>query len=577
MFVHQPVVILPNLEIPMRDGTILRADLYRPQKDGRYPTLLSRTPYNKSMANGMGNSAVRFAAAGYCVLLQDCRGRFSSDGDFNPFFQEINDGYDSVEWAAAQPWSTGKIGMFGPSYVGATQWLAAAARPPHLAAIVPSVTASDYYDGWTYQGGAFLLEFNLTWTLGNLALAGAQRLKLDPKERAALTQRFLQHIDSPAETMAMVPLSNAPVITDPGIAPYYRDWLAHPERSDYWERINIARHHAGITVPALNVGGWFDLFLRGTLQNYTGMRAGGGSPDARSGQRLIIGPWSHTTPLFGPIQGEVPFGMQSLGAANDLDGQAIRWFDYWLKGEKNGVLDGPPVRIFTLGAHRWRTAADWPLPGTKYVAWHLHSLGRANTSNGDGLLDTRPPTAEPPDTFLYDPRRPVPTRGGAVFTRGGAYDQRGVELRDDILVYTSPPLEKDMEVTGPLSVTLWASSSAEDTDFTAKLVDVSPTGFAMNLADNILRARYRNGMHKAEMLKPGVPYAFTIDLLGTSNLFKKGHRIRVEIASSNFPRFDRHPNTGGVLAEATEMRPALQTVYHDASRPSHIVLPVVDN
>ena len=577
MFVHQPVLILPNLEIPMRDGTILRADLYRPQAEGRYPTLLSRTPYNKSMANGMGNSAVRFAAAGYCVLLQDCRGRFSSDGDFTPFFQEIDDGYDSVEWAAAQSWSTGKVGMFGPSYVGATQWLAAAARPPHLAAIVPSVTASDYYDGWIYQGGAFLLEFNLTWTLGNLALAGAQRLKLDPKERAALMQRFLQHIDSPTETMSTLPLSSAPVISDPGIAPYYRDWLGHPERSDYWERINIARHHANIAVPALNVGGWFDLFLRGTLQNYTGMRAGGGSSDARNGQRLIVGPWSHTTPLFGPIQGEVPFGMQSLGAANDLDGQAIRWFDYWLKGEKNGVLDGPPVRIFTMGAHRWRTAADWPLPGTKYVAWHLHSHGRANTSNGDGLLDTHPPAAEPPDTFLYDPRRPVPTRGGAVFTRGGAYDQRGVELRDDVLVYTSPPLEKDMEVTGPLSVTLWASSSAEDTDFTAKLVDVSPTGFAMNLADNILRARYRNGMHKAEMLKPGNPYAFTIDLLGTSNLFKKGHRIRVEIASSNFPRFDRHPNTGGALAEATDMRPALQTVYHDASHPSHIVLPVVDS
>ncbi len=575
MSVRSPVHVIPNVEVPMRDGTVLRADMYRPAEDGKYPVLLSRTPYDKSMANGQGNPAVRLASAGYVVLLQDCRGRFASDGDFYPFLHEMDDGYDSVEWAAAQPWSTGKVGMFGPSYVGATQWLAAASQPPHLVTIVPAVTDCNYHDGWFYQSGAFCLGFVLAWTLNNLGLTGITRLDLPAERKVELMHRVMRDVDDAANVMRRLPLNDFPDFLETGLAGYYGDWLANPSDGEYWSRWNVARFHERITVPVLAIGGWYDLFTKGTLLNFTGMRSNGGSELARKHQRLIMGPWSHTTPLFGPAQGDHAFGIHSLGAVQDLDGQTLRWFDHWMKGVDNGVAEDPPLTVFTIGAGEWQPASDWPLPGTRFTSYYFHSGGSANSDGGDGTLSPEAPGDEPSDSYAYDPRDPVPTRGGGTMPGGGAYDQRPVEGRHDVLVYSTPPLTQDVEVTGPISVKLFASSTAVDTDFTAKLVDVSPDGYALNLADNIVRARYRDSLERPELMEPGREYGFTIDLLGTSNLFRTGHRIRLEVSSSNFPRFDRNANTGGDPATETRLVPALQTVYHDSGRPSHVVLPII--
>ncbi len=568
------VKFTPNIGIPMRDGVVLRADLFRPDDDAAYPVVLARTPYGKQLADPP-RPWLRFAAAGYNVVVQDCRGRFASDGVFYPFQDEMNDGYDTVEWVASQPWSTGSVGMFGTSYLGVTQWMAAAAAPPHLKTIVPIFTASDYHDGWIYQSGALLLAFALGWAMGSFATHALSRAGMPNEKRRGIADSLVDLADRHTRTMSHLPLADVPVLNDHGLAPYFRDWLDHPDEDDYWTRWDISRYHPTISIPVLAIGGWYDMFLGGTLKNYVGMREKSGAATAAQ-QHLVIGPWNHSMPQFGANPSpEVKFGARSSGGAIDLEGRAVRWFDRWLKEEDNGVTDEPPLTIFSLGANRWREASSWPLPDTRFVEFFFGSAGAANSAAGDGRLSTDAPGDEPPDVFLYNPRRPVPTRGGGSFGHGGAWDQREIEARADVLVYTSEPLADDLDVTGPVKVTLWASSTATDTDFTAKLVDVWPDGLAMNLADNIVRARYRESKSAPTLIEPGKPYEYTIDLYGISNVFKKGHRVRVEISSSNFPRFDRNPNTGGEFGRETELRSALQTVFHDATRPSRIRLPVV--
>jgi putative CocE/NonD family hydrolase len=373
-------------------------------------------------------------------------------------------------------------------------------------------------------------------------------------------------------------LKDFPLLAPEDLAPYYDDWLAHPDDDHYWRQWNIEDRHSQITVPALNVGGWYDIFLGGTLRNYLGMRQRGGSAQAKQ-QRLIIGPWLHTT-MWPNIAGEVDFGIMAQGLAIDLEGSILRWFDHWLKGIDTGLLHEPPVKLFVMGENLWRDESEWPLARAQNTRYYLHSDGRANTLHGDGVLSTEPPGREPADYFLYDPRYPVPTRGGGLCcwqasVPGGAYDQRVVEERPDVLVYSSPPLAQAVEVTGPISLRLWAASSAVDTDFTAKLVDVDSTGYARNLTDGIIRARYRESAAKPTLIEPGNVYEYTIDLWATSNVFKAGHRMRVEISSSNFPRFDRNPNTGHPFAQDAELRPAMQTIWHDVDHPSHIVLPII--
>ena len=574
------VKVETNLPALMRDGVTLYADVYRPDGPGPYPVILQRTPYDKSspLAAQMLDP-IKSAKAGFALIIQDTRGRYTSGGEFYCFADDINDGYDTVEWAAAQPWANGRVGMVGASYVGATQWLAAVARPPHLAAIAPNVTASNYHNGWTYQGGAFELGFNVSWTLNQLTLANFQNLsgvKSIPQARRA---DLLQAVDNMTDAFRNLPLQDFPHLQG-GLADYFYDWLAHPDFDDYWRKLCIEEQHPNIAVPALNIGGWYDIFLGGTIRNFLGMRQHGATEPARQGQRLIIGPWPHSS-RGTSLAGSHYFGLAADAMALGLDEIHLQWFNHWLNNPDPAMPDDDsPVKIFVMGDNVWRSEPDWPLARACTTPYYLHSGGHANTLHGDGALTPVPPADEPPDVFLYNPADPVPTRGGQLccnpyFAASGAFDQQEIEARPDVLVYSTPPLTADTEVTGPITVTLWAATSAADTDFTAKLVDVCADGCARNLTDGIIRARYRDSMSQPSLPEPGRAYCYTIDLWATSNVFQAGHRIRLEISSSNFPRFDRHPNTGGPIAAETQLTPAFQTILHDPDHPSHLSLPIV--
>ena len=573
------ITVQSNVAVPMRDGITLYADIYRPEGPGPFPVLLQRTPYDKGTPLSMtALDPMKSARNGYAVMIQDTRGRFASEGEFYCFRDEINDGYDTVEWAAAQPWSTGKVGMYGASYVGATQWLAALSKPPHLTTIIPNVTASNYHEGWTYQGGAFELGFNVSWTMLQLTLANLQNISSTRPAAADKRSGLIHAVDGMEEAFRSHPLKDFPYLKD-GLADYFYDWLAHPEYDDYWKKLCIEDHHPQINVPALNIGGWYDIFLGGTIRNFLGMRKNGNGDDAKRGQKLVIGPWQHSA-RGASVVGNHYFGLAADAMAIDMDGIHLRWFDHWLKGIDDGMLGEAPVRIFVMGDNAWREEQEWPLARAQNTNYYLHSQGKANSLHGNGVLSVEAPGDEPPDVFLYNPSDPVPTRGGQLccnpyFAANGAFDQNDIEKREDVLVYSTPPLQRDTEVTGPVTVTLWAATSATDTDFTAKLVDVCEDGCARNLTDGIIRARYRDSAVSPTLVEPGRAYCYTIDLWATSNVFKAGHRIRVEISSSNFPRFDRNPNTGTVIAGESQLKPALQTVLHDAQHPSHITLPMV--
>ena len=379
----------PNIPLMLRDGTITYADVFRPDAPGRFPALLQRTPYDKSASASRTGvlDAVTAAMAGYAVVIQDVRGRHSSDGEFYTFVNEIDDGFDSIEWVTGQPWCTGKVGMYGASYVGATQWLAAKSKPPGLAAIVPGVTASDYHEGWAWQGGAFELGFNLSWTIGVLTQTNwanlARRLVLSPGG----LDRVIEAKDNLTSGFRYQPMQDLPDLSG-SLAPYYYDWLAHSEYDDYWKRVCIEESHSEITVPAFNFGGWYDIFLGGTIRNFVGMRENGATEDARRGQRLVIGPWVHGgSPTS--VSGEYSFGTRSAAGALELQGQILKYYDRWLKDEDNGEGDEQPVQIFVMGENVWRSEAEWPLSRASQVKYYLHSGGRANTLDGDGSLSTR--------------------------------------------------------------------------------------------------------------------------------------------------------------------------------------------
>jgi putative CocE/NonD family hydrolase len=560
------VIREPNVAAKMRDGVTLRADIYRPKADGRYPVLLQRTPYDKTGERDFG---MRGAARGYVVVVQDTRGRYASEGDFYTFKNESNDGYDTVEWAAALPYSDGRVGMFGGSYVGATQFLAAIAHPPHLAGIAPYVTASNYHDGWTYQGGAFEQWFNQNWASG---------LAEDTLRRAT------DRMTTPLEWGNALPLDDYPMRGLPEaktLAPYYYDWLAHPNYDDYWKTLAIEEHYSQIQVPVFSIAAWYDIFLGGSLRNYQLLKSKAGTEAARQGQRLLVEIGGHAGGADQRKIGDVDFGER---APHDGDGLVMDWYDVIFKGVNNSFAGGKPVRIFVMGRNEWRDEDDWPLARAKTTKYFLHSGGQANSLAGNGVLTTerakKDSGRESKDSFVYDPANPVPTIGGPLCCRAdllkpGPLDQKTAEQRQDVLVYSTPTLEQDLEVTGPVTADLYVSSSAVDTDFTAKLVDASPTGFAQNLAEGILRMRYRDSQEKPELAKPGSVYHITVDLWATSNVFLKGHKLRLEISSSNFPRFDRNLNTGEEQAHATRMEKATNVVLHDAGHPSALLLPIV--
>ena len=551
----------------MRDGVLLRADIYRPKTDGQFPVLLQRTPYNKNGGNGFGLSA---AARGFVAIIQDVRGRYTSDGDFYTFVNESNDGYDTVEWAAALPYSNGKVGMFGGSYVGATQMLTAIVHPPHLAGICPVVTASNYHENWTYQGGAFEQWFNQSWTSG-LAQDTFSRT-VARNSNAVVGEWTLPLSGFPLFNFADP--SGAPYATST-LAPYYLDWLAHPSYDDYWKRLSIEEHFGDIAVPSLTVAAWYDIFQDGSLRNYIGVKAHGANDAARKGQHLFVTIGGHAG--SGKKIGDVEFG----DAAAEFDEQelTLQWYEYLFKGAQNQFA-GKPVKIFVMGANQWREEDDWPLARAESTKYYLHSAGNANSLRGNGVLSQVAPRSEPSDHYVYDPANPAPTIGGPLCCDSphlapGPRDQRLVEARDDVLVYSTPPMSQDMEVTGPVRLELYGTSSAVDTDFTAKLVDVGPDGFAQNLTEGILRTRYRDSRETPALINPGQVYKLSIDVWSTSNVFRKGHILRLEISSSNFPRFNRNLNTGEDIALAQRFVSATNAVYHDADHPSALILPVV--
>jgi putative CocE/NonD family hydrolase len=557
-------VIELNAEAKMRDGVVLRADIYRPREPGKYPVILVRTSYNRALAQLQG---CKTAARGYVSVIQDVRGRYGSDGAWYPFRNEADDGYDTVEWAATLPYSNGKVAMAGGSYLGITQMLAALKQPPHLVGIIPVATPNDLHDGIIYLGGAFQQLIAQTW-ISLLAIDSANR-------RFLLNWAML----NPVDAGATLPLSSYAALQASGTAtaelsPFYLDWLRHPSYDDYWKSWNFDARADKYQVPAYHVGGWYDLFTRATLRNYLSMKSHAANENARSNQHLLMGPWQHGG-LWRKV-GDTDFGPSAEVDETDL---GLRWYDYLLKGASNGLEREKPVKIFVMGKNIWREEDDWPLARARSTRYFLHSGGKANSLNGDGALSEEAAQNEPVDRYMYDPAHAVPTRGGGLCCSahdpGGAFDQREIEARNDVLVFTSLPFKKDVEVTGPISAELWVQSSAVDTDFTAKLVDVFPDGRAQNLTDGIVRMRYRESMESPKLIVPSEIYKVTIDLAATSNVFFAGHSLRLEVSSSNFPRFDRNLNTGEDQGSSTAMVKATNTIYHDGEHRSAVILPVI--
>lgn len=561
------VRIEKGVESRMRDGIRLFSNIYRPSSGGKFPAILIRTPYNKNDYCEYSSFPVYAAAKGYVVIIQDVRGRYASEGEFLPYVQETQDGYDAVEWAASLPYVDDKVGMFGCSYLGAVQWLAAIADPPHLTAIFPQCTFADGRH-FFYFGGTFDLSW-IGWLFDRIP---------DIKRRRGLVKsgKSDEETNPTWEThkwtwLKFLPMIEFPLLKD--FCPYYYEWISHPDDGNFWNFANIRKAHKNVSVPAYNLTGWFDdgYGQPGAIFNYLGMKANGKTEAARKGQKLIIGPWTHCSSESSK-SGDLDFGKE---ATIDVDSLAIRWFDYWLKGIDNGIMDEPPVRLFIMGKNQWRDEEDWPLSRAKDIPYYLHSGGSANSYWGNGFLSPEKPAEEKPDHFTYDPSNPVTDY---FFEIPGARDLRPIESRNDVCVYTLPPLKQDMEVTGPIEAEIYASSSARDTDFVVKLSDVHPDGYSQNITpplSGVIRARYRVSEASPSLLIPGQVTKFKIGLMYTSHVFKKGHRIRVAITSSYFPFIDRNPNAGHPIGLDSEWVCAEQFVYHEEVYPSKITLPVV--
>ena len=592
------VVTRRDVMVPMRDGVQLATDIYLPGRngavaDGQFPVVLSRTPYGKA-SRMSGCMPEYYVPLGYVVVRQDTRGRGNSEGIWHWMTDARDDGYDTVEWIAKQPWSNGKIGMVGCSYVGATQHLAAMGRPPHLTTIIPQDPSINHGIGATIYGGAFRLRV-WDWIFDNAA-SGSRQAR-DPALKAALTQQS----EDRRHYLMNLPLRRG--LTPLRLATEYEDMLldmmSHRKNDEYWRFSNVieyANEHKDI--PVFMIGGWYDLFSSGTTETYMALKKNSKGP-----VHLIMGPWIHH--MNGRSHGEVDFGPD---AAVDMTPARQAWYDRWLKGIEGDfgkeVPFRTPVRLFVMGTgdgHKtesgklyhggyWRDAADYPLPEARPTKYYLHGGGGLSTDIGEQQASST--------TFEFDPKNPVPTVGGCTccarkIMTDGAWNQWGgkhtwtwpvpipLSARNDVVVFMTPPLEEDTEIIGPIHVKLWASSSAVDTDFTAKLLDIYPSssdfpaGFDLIMGDGIIRARFRESDKEEKLMTPGEVYEFHIKLDPCCNVFKKGHRIRVDISSSNFPRFDVNPNSGEPANDNRRMITAVNTIYHDREHPSHIVLPLM--
>jgi uncharacterized protein len=557
------VAVEHDVACPARDGVLLRTDLYRPAGDGRWPTILMRTPYGKG--NAQSNTGYAhpswYASHGFLVAVQDCRGRWSSDGEFYPFLTEAEDGYDAVEWAASLPHSNGRVGMYGYSYPGMTQLYAATMRPPSLATICPGFAAAQAYDGWSYQQGARCLPWLGFWAL-LLAIDTARR-----RGDGVAMARLRADLNALNDWLWWLPLSDMPPLKQVEAPTYFFDWLEHDRYDDYWSRWSIDEDYARIQVPALHFGGLYDAFLEGTVKNFAGIRRGPGTGP----QKLVLYPTVHYPWEAVAWPAVEPFGP---AAVDDLH---LRWYDRYLRdGDDDGLLDAP-ASVYVLGAG-WREFEDWPPPEAEPTPLFLHSRGRANTYQGDGRLSFDAPSAEPADHYSYDPLDPTGSAGGHACCSSppspvGPACQHGAEVSPGVLVYTTEPLERELVVAGDVVVRLFAASSAPDTDFVIRFCAVDETGCSRNLREGIVRASFRESASAPAPIEPGAVHEYSIPVGPVAVRVPRGWRLRVQVRSSDFPLWDRNLNSGS--PDPTTARVAMQTVFHDGDRPSHLVLPIV--
>ncbi len=573
------VVVDSNVGVPMRDGMALATDIYRPDAEGTHPVILVRTPYKKEM-NEL--QAKYFAHRGYVYAVQDCRGRFGSPGTWVPFFNEPNDGYDAVEWLAVQPWSNGKVGMIGASYLGWVQWWAARNRPPHLTTIIPNVSPPDPYFNIPYEYGSFFMLGAIWWADilekdATADLSGETMRDINNKKY----QDLLKHLPVVELDKKVLGKKNQ----------YWRDWIAHPSNDGYWDEVSFLNHLADLDIPVYHQSGWFDGDGIGSKLNYRAMRN-----DGHGNQKLVLGPWGHTATAmrWGPLNTD--FGPNAI---IDLETSYTRWLDHWLLGIDNGIDREPLVSVFVMGSDQWLYGNEYPLPETEFTKFYLTSGGHANTSEGDGVLTIEPSTGEAVayDAYAYDPGDPTPvptmyydldaTDGEEesdkiesvehVRARHRAFYGRIDKERSDILVYDTPPLDTPMTFVGPISAVLYASSSAKDTDWHMRLSMVKENGNIFPLTHGVIRARYRESFSEPQLLEPDQIYEYHLDMWQTGITIPVGAKIRIEVASASFPMFSRNLNTGGHNETETDYVVANQRIYHDAEHPSHILLPVISD
>lgn len=545
-----------NIRVAMRDGVTLATTVYLPLSEGPYPVVLVRNAYNR-----VGFQIPELWNNGIALVSQDVRGRYDSAGEFYPFINEEADGYDTLEWLHRQPWCNGKIGMLGASYLAGTQLYAVSGGgAKFLTAINPQFMTGDGWKRAYYCDGVFSIALTWSWLCFECSARTSEAGIMPVFDvRSLLWQRPLLTLD---ETSGAPPVS------------YYRDYVRHCSYDEHWKRVSLRGKGAMFTMPTLWTAGWYDYYAGETFTCFDEIRRDARSPEIAAGHRLIVGPWTHG--LNGStVLGELDFG----AAAHAEDGSTMRWLQCLLKDGKPAEFQAAPIRLFVMGLNQWRDEYEWPLARTRFTDYYLHTGGR---------LDTAAPAAnEAPEPYTYDPQNPVPTTGGNhsvgpynpglyEFCKPGPYDQRDVEKRPDVLTFTTAELPEDTEITGPVIMKLFAASSARDTDFVARLCDVYPDGRSINITEGVIRARFRADVFgPPSLLEPGKAYAFTIDVGCTSNVFRRGHRIRLQLTSSNFPLWDPNPNTGGDPATETRWQTAQQTVFHDGARPSHLVLPLV--
>ena len=563
-----------NVPIEMRDGTVLRADVFRPDDDGKYPAIVVRTPYEKGRsATSDFFSPIEGALAGYAVVIQDLRGRFASEGKWVSGAPEGLDGYDTIEAVAERPWCDGNVGMAGASYLGRNQWNAAMEAPPHLKAIAPHVISAGNLSEFR-RAGLVDLESAVSWSAA-MAVDTLTKLAQQGKDVTEMAAAVKFAAENTLEACSFLPLKDLPLFKFEELGSGAMQRMGEIPETIKTEA-DIFWSYEKVKVACMHSGGWYDMFCGDTFLNYTNMKENGGSPMAREGQHVFMGPWLHGSRLHNLVAGQ-NFGRFATAAGSFATARHIAFFDKYLKGIDSKYL--VPIRYFVMGRNKWKNAETWPLPETQWQKFYLHSRGHANSAAGDGVLSREEPGAEFPDRYIYDPLDPVPSYGGRINPDmnipSGPLDQSVVERRNDVLCYTTPELPEDLEVTGPVKLHLFAATSAVDTDFMAKLVDVHPNGLAVNIAEGYIRARFRDSILSPKPVAPEEINEYVLDMSATSMVFKKGHRIRIHITSSEFPRFDRNMNTGNPLGEDAEGIPAIQTLFHSIEYPSFVDLPVI--